>query len=148
MGRNQLKKIKSKGILLEVDSVRTQKIYDDPTFYVCECSYCRNFYKSIEENAPEELIFLLKQLGIILIKPSEAVENGPLHDKILYVVDYHFIGSYDNINKVQTELDNSKFDYNFHLNDRSLASNLFDDYNIVALRISIPLPWVLQEKYK
>ena len=143
-----MKSIISKGILINVDSEQTNQIYQNPDFSVCDCSYCINFYKTIEKNAPVELITLLKQLGIEILKPSEAVEYGRLDDKNLYIVDYHFIGSFNEKSQTQTTLDTTNFDYDFYLNDRSLASKLFDNYNIVALSVSILLPWVLDEKHE
>ena len=143
-----MKSILSKGIRINVDSEQTNQIYQNPDFSVCECSYCTNFYKTIGKNAPVELITLLKQLGIEILKPSEAVEYGRFDNKNLYVVDYHFIGSFNEKSQTQTALDTTNFDYNFYLNDSSLASNLFNDYTIVALRVSIFLPWVLDEKYE
>lgn len=143
-----LQQINDNGLIILVDRELTNQIHHNPKYYVCDCAYCRNYYSSVIQNMPIAFQKLLVEYGIEILRPSEAVEYGqPFIGKSHYIVDYHFIGKILN-GKYSKELDMSISDYAYYPNDRSLASNEFENHDVVALRINIFLPWVLDEQYE
>jgi hypothetical protein len=143
-----MKTIINKGAIITADFNSTKKIHSSEDYFVCDCQYCRNFHEAIEEHIPNDLSELLENLGIDILKPSEAVEYGMIGNTVHYIVDYHFIGRIDDTNYPEAELDTEITDHRFYPNDRSLSSKLFDSFDIVALRINLLLPWKLNEKYE
>jgi len=143
-----MKKIIDNGLIIDVDDILTRKLHANPDYYVCQCSYCRNFCLTIKRNISKDLLKLIEDLGIDIQKPSEAVEFGMKNKMVHYIVDYHFVGGYDISTYSKNELNTETLDYAFFKNDKSLADKSFDPYDIVALRVNVHLPWNLKEDYE
>lgn len=143
-----LKEIDDKGLIIMVDKELTEQIHRNPKYYVCECAYCRNYNSTVIQYMPTSYQELLQELGIEILKPSEAVEYGqPILGTSHYIVDYHFIGKLLD-DKYAKELNTSISDYAYFPNDTTLASKEFDHHDVVCIRINILLPWVIDEPYE
>lgn len=80
-------------IKLDIDVEKTKNFFDNFDYkeHSCNCSGCRNYYKSAEEMDRDILDFFNK-LGLDILKPTELLIPFPEDDKLRYYGWYHICG--------------------------------------------------------
>ena len=133
--------------IFECDVELTRKVYETILaggVETCECFGCKNFLAQRDAVFPDEVLSLLKKLGVNHKRDAEIYHTARLEPGVhLYVGWFHFVGTILKEPIGPATLNN--FTIDFILN-RDLAATAFENHPLVQIEITTKLPWVLSEK--
>ena len=88
-----MKKMDLFGYSVEIDKERTKKLYERTYDGTCDCCYCRNFWKVLEQGLlPAPVTEVLRQLGLVPEDTDEVNHLVTIGNELSYQFSYLLIG--------------------------------------------------------
>ena len=142
------------GYSVEIDKERTKKLYERTCEDSCDCCYCRNFSKVLEQGLlPAPITEVLKQLDLAPEDTDEVCEICEVDNRPFYEFSYLLIGQVFNPDERREREDGplmigyKKFPWGGvscssgleYSGDRDISEPHF------RMVFTVTLPWVLDE---
>ena len=127
--------------IFAVDVNRTKEYYQTHT--LCDCDYCRNYYKQIKGKFPQLEAFL-SQFGVDISKPDE-ISSCTYEDEIdYYAVYYSVCGEITKDSEYEIDIYDNLF-LSIVVHDDIAPPNEQTGQYFTFSVFQIRLPWVLDE---
>ena len=129
--------------IFAVDVNKTKEYYQTHT--LCDCDYCRNYYKQIKGKFPQLEAFL-SQFGVDISKPDEISTSYEMDDCIHYImIDYTVSGKVENIGQSEINISDS-LPFTLRITDGFSSPNeQTSDYFTISIDTEFTLPRALSE---
>ena len=128
------------GYIVQVDKETTRALYEEDCAWNCPCPECQNFVAAVE-HLPQELLDILKELGISPEKPVDACDYNAEQKRVYYSICYSIVGRLVS----SPQRDDNAESYGIHCYEALSPFTVGFPTPYFDLVYSGWLPWVLDE---
>lgn len=111
---------------MEINIQKNRNYYNSENLELCDCDYCKNYYKKIK-NAYPKVSKYLETMGIDIEKPFELNYLEPLNGKLEYIFcEYIVFGSIEENYNYKIE------DVSFRKSDTHPITNIKEEHFVLG----------------